>query len=186
MDTFRWMSTVFSLILGLGVARILLASIALFRARGLVRIDWLPCVWAAIIFLQQITFWWSIEELATTIPRWTFPNFLLLVSLVLTLFLAAASILPSEGFSSGSLRDFFERDGRWGLVALAAFNAIAIALNALFWRIDILSGAELLNLGLVVLPLVAFAGRRKIQISATLLYVPLGLFGVMQLVPMSY
>ncbi|HWJ76190.1 MAG TPA: hypothetical protein VNX29_23750 [Kaistia sp.] len=186
MDTFRWMSTVFSLILGLGVARILLACIALFRARGLVRIDWLPCVWAAIIFLQQITFWWSIEELATTIPSWTFPNFLLLVSLVLTLFLAAASILPTEGLTTGSLRDFFERDGRWGLVALAAFNAIAILINALFWHVDILSAGELLNLGLVVLPLVVFVGSRRIQIIATLFYVPLGLFGVMQLVPMSY
>ncbi len=186
MDTFRWMSTVFSLILGLGVARILLASVAIFRARGLNRIDWLPCLWAFVIFIQQITFWWSLEELATTIRHWTFPNFLLLVSLVLSLFLAAAAILPTDGITSGSLREFFERDGRWGLLALAAFNAIAVAINALFWRVDLLSPGELLNLGLVVLPLVVFAGQRRVQIAATLLYIPLGVFGVLQLVPSSY
>ncbi len=186
MDTFRWMSTVFSLILGLGVARILVASIAIFRARGLMQIDWLPCAWAGFIFLQQITFWWSIEELATTIPSWTFQNFLLLVGLVLTLFLAAASILPSEGATTGSLRAFFERDGRWGLLALAAFNAIAIALNVLFWHVNVFSAGELLNLGLVLLPLAVFAGSRKVQIAATLLYAPLGLIGVLQLVPMRY
>ena len=186
MDTFRWMSTVFSMILGLGVARILLAGIALFRARGTIRIDWLPCVWAAFIFLQQITFWWSIEELTTTVPHWTFANFLLLVSLVLTLFLAAASILPSEGFGSGNLRDFFERDGRWGLLALAAFNAIAIALNVLFWRASILSPGEMLNLVLVVLPLAVFAGPRRLQVAATLAYAPFGIYSMTQLVPMSY
>ena len=63
---------------------------------------------------------------------------------------------------------------------------IAVAINALFWRVDLLSPAELLNLGLVVLPVVVFAGRRRIQIAATLLYIPLGVFGVLQLVPSSY
>jgi len=39
LDTFRWIATVFSMILGLGVARLLTGAVAVFRARGSAVLD---------------------------------------------------------------------------------------------------------------------------------------------------
>ena len=187
LDTFRWISTVFSMILGLGVARLLASAVAVFRARRRAILDWVPMAWALFIFLQQLAFWWSMEELATAMRTWTFPNFLLIVALVLALFLAAALVLPPAEIEEGTnLRRHFEADGRWALIPIAAFNALAILANALFWNMDVLTLAEALNFALCLLPLIAFASPRPIQIAATLLYIPLGLYAFAELLPSHY
>ncbi|MCX5515310.1 hypothetical protein C3941_21715 [Kaistia algarum] len=187
MDTFRWIAVVFSMILGLGVARLLTSGAAVFRARRRAEIDWIPLVWAGFIFLQQITFWWSLEELATMMPKWTFGSFLLLVGLVLALFLAAALILPPSEIAEGeSLRRYFEADGRWSLIAVAVFNGLALLINLLFWGTPVLSAATFLNLALGLLPILVFAGSRRVQMLGTVLYVPVGLYAAAQLLPTSY
>lgn len=187
MDTFRWISVVFSMILGLGVARLLTSAAATFRARHQATMDWIPLAWAGFIFLQQISFWWSLEELATIMTHWSFASFLLLVGLVLALFLAAALILPPSEIPAGeSLRAYFEADGRWGLLAVSLFNGLAILVNFIFWDVGVLSSGAILNLALGLLPLAVFAGSRRVQIFGTVLYVPVGLYAAAQLLPTSY
>ena len=187
MDTFRWIATVFSMILGLGVARLLASAVAVFRARRRAHLDWVPLVWAVFIFFQQLAFWWSMEELAAMAAHWSFTSFLMLVGLVLALFLAAALVLPPSEIAEGDdLRDYFETDGRWSLLAVAVFNGLAIVVNHVYWGTALLSPATLLNLALGVLPLVVFAGSRRVQIIGTALYVPFGLYTAAQLLPTSY
>ena len=130
MDTFRWIAVVVSMILGLGVTRLLSSAVAVFKSRRRAAVDWLPLVWALVIFVQQIDFWWSLEELSILVPKWTFAEFLMLVALVLVLFLAAALILPQAEMERGdTLRGFFDRDGRYALLALAVFSLLAILAN---------------------------------------------------------
>jgi hypothetical protein len=184
MDTFRWIATVVSMILGLGVARLLTAGVAVFRARRVVAMDGVPLVWALAIFVQQLDFWWSLGELATLPHHWTLGGFLLLVGLVLSLFLAAALILPSTEIATlASLKDFHEEDGRWALLALATFNGLAIAANRVFWQAGIMSPDVIINLILVALPLAALAGPRKVQIAATLAYGPAIVLAALALSP---
>jgi hypothetical protein len=187
MDTFRWISVVFSMIIGLGVARLLASAAAVFRARRHARLDWLPLLWAALIFFQLLSFWWSLEELSSIIPEWTFVAFLLVVSLTITLFLAATLVLPPSELEEGlSLRRFFEQDGRFGLLALAAFNGLAVLVNHIFWRDTIFAAGEVANLLLCLLPVIAFAAPRPVQAGATLAYLPIGVLSVLSLVPSSY
>ncbi len=187
MDTFRWMSSVFSMILGLGVARILASAVAVLRARRRASLDWLPLAWAGFIFVQQLTLWWSLEDLANLSSHWTYFQFLILVALVLTLFVAAASVLPpSEIAKDESLRLFFEQDGRFGLIALAAFNLTALAINHIFWSSTSTSAGDGLNLLLTVLPLLGFFGTRRVQVAVTLLYLPTIATAVLLLSPNSY
>ena len=56
MDSFRWISVTFSMILGLGVARLLTSGVALFKSRETAHLDWVPIVWAASIFLWQLQY----------------------------------------------------------------------------------------------------------------------------------
>lgn len=186
MDTFRWISVVVSMILGLGVARLLTGGVTLFRARHRVEIDWLPLVWAAAIFVQQIGLWWALEELASLVPKWTFASFLLLVGLVLTLFVAAALVLPSDTAEDDSLRLSFERDGRFALLAVTAFNGIAELANLMFWNQPLISMGNALNAAMMAVPLIAFFGSRRVQAIATIGYLLLALLGARELLPMSY
>lgn len=186
-DAFRWISVAVSIILGLGLARLLTAAVAQFHARRRRSFDWIPLTWAFIIFCQQISFWWSLDELSTIVARWSMGHFLMLVGLALALFLAAALILPhSESHQIHSLRDFFEDDGRWALPVLAGFNALALVADRLLWGAPLASVAVGLNLAAVLLPLIAFAAGRRVQAGATVAYVAVALFGIADLSPASY
>jgi hypothetical protein len=187
MDTFRWIAVVVSMILGLGVARLLTGVVAVFRARGRATLDWLPLVWATAIFIQQIAFWWSLEDAAGQVATWTLPSFLMLVTLVLTLFLAAALVLPANDMVEGdSLRALFDRDGRWALLALAGFNAVVILANWVIWREGPLTESVRLNIALTVVPLAGFFGSRRVQAIAAVVYVVVAIWGVIELSPAAY
>jgi hypothetical protein len=187
MDTFRWIAVVVSMILGLGVARLLTSVVGVFRALDRASLDWLPLVWAAAIFVQQIAFWWSLEDAAGRVTTWTLPSFLMLVALVLALFLAAALILPANDMAEGdSLRASFEKDGRWALLALAGFNAVVILANWVIWRGDPLSESVRLNVALTLVPLAGFFGSRRVQAIAAVVYALVAIWGVIELSPAEY
>lgn len=183
MDTFRWLSTVVSIILGLGIARLLTGAVALFHARKATRLDWLPLAWAGAVFTQQLGLWWSLEELATIVPKWSLGGFLMLVALVLVLFLAAALAMPPSDRPPGKLRDFFQEDGRWALLMLAAFNILALLVNLIFWQQPLLSLGAALNAVLAGLAIAVFAGPRPVQAAATIAYLVVLIATILQLSP---
>ncbi|MBN9022896.1 MAG: hypothetical protein J0H08_12555 [Rhizobiales bacterium] len=181
MNTFRWIAVIVAMIMGLGIARLLISTVGIFRARRRAKLDWLPLVWAATIFLQEVAFWWSLEEAASRVEVWTLPSFLMLVALVLALFMAAALILPFNELEKGeSLRTFFEEDGRWALVALAVFN---LAIGVLNFRRGggHLSEQVVLNAVFASMALAAFLGPRSIQVLASLACPPIIVWGVVRL-----
>jgi hypothetical protein len=186
-DAFRWISVAVSMILSLGLARLLTSAVAQFHARRHRKADWLPVAWAVMIFCQQIDFWWSLEELSTLVDRWTIGSFLILVGLVLTLFIAAALILPpSDTARIDRLRSYFEEDGRWALPLLAGFNGLALAADHLLWGEPLVSKSSLLNGAAVALPFVACLGNRPVQVAATLAYVATMIVGMGFLSPAAY
>ncbi len=160
------------MVLGLGITRLLSSAVALFRSRGRAPLDWVPLVWAGCIFLWQLQFWWAIIELAPQALEWTPFRFLSILSLPLTLFLAAALILPPTELQSGdSLAGSFERDGRWALLFLTIYFVIAIGVNWHFWGVSIFTRVGLINLVLAALPLLFLStASRKIRCALTLLY----------------
>jgi len=188
MDAFRWISVVLSIILGLGITRLLSAAVEVFRARDRWEMDWVPLAWAGCIFLSQLQFWWGIIELQGMVPQWSIGLFLLLVSLTIVLFLAASLILPlARSDEKGSLRTSFEHDGRWALVALSAYNGLAILADWLLWDVSPLSSWGAFLVLEALLPLgVVLIRKRRTQAAITLLYVPLSILAALDLSRASY
>ena len=175
MEDFRTISVVLSMVLGLGVTRLLLGGVTVFRIRRNYPIDWLPVSWAVYLFLTQLQYWWAINTLPSLKPAFAFTDFVFLVLLTLMLFLASALLLPSrtEDETVG-LRNHFETDGRFGLLALAGFLALAAMTNILFFDAPVLAVWSALDFPLIALPLLVFGTRsRRIQAAATLVYLPL-------------
>ncbi|MBX3698298.1 MAG: hypothetical protein KF811_10815 [Dokdonella sp.] len=188
MDSFRWIAVAISMVLGIGVTRLLSSAVMILRNRRDFEFDFLPVAWAAFVFVAQIQFWWSIIELSTTMSVWTLGNFLLLLSMPLLLFVAAALVLPYEPRKQDlALRIGFERDGRLSLLALALYNALACVADAVWWSENLLSAQGTMLVALAILPLwLFFVSRRPLQISITGLYGLLLIVCELELTPSSY
>jgi len=70
MKVFEFISVALSFVIGLGIAHLLTAIVALFRSRKQVQLHWMPFVWAAMVFLWMIQYWWGIFELSLIIKNW--------------------------------------------------------------------------------------------------------------------
>jgi hypothetical protein len=188
MDPFRWIAIPLSIVLGLGITRLLVAGVALFRSRRDAQVDWLPIAWAASIFLWQIQYWWAIEELAAMDGTWTFFEFLFLLSLPLLLFVSAALVLPPAGLSKGTtLAGSFEQDGRWALPVQSGYWLLAIFANWYFWDVSPFVYPELLNIVLAILPLATFRSPgRRWQMVFTICYLVVTVIAVMEMSPGSF
>lgn len=173
MQTLQWISVIMAIILGLGITRLLTALVALFKARRRTTIDWLPLAWAGALFLTQLQFWWALGDLAAIKPAFPYLQFLGLVALPLTLFLAAALLLPF-GEDTANLRGYFEDDGKWALLCLSAFFALALVTNWQLFHATPFALWGLIDVALIALPpVVAFSRSRRVQVVTTALAVPL-------------
>lgn len=175
MEDFRIMSTVVAMVLGLGVTRLLLGFVAVFRMRLVMPADWLTLTWAGVVFAEMLEFWWAINQLPLLRDDFGFVDFAFLVGLTLSLFLAAALILPSRAEDeTGTLRAFFERDGRYALAALTGFHVLAFAANVLYFDASPFAGWAALDVPIVLVPALVFLVRsRRVRAWLTLAYVPL-------------
>ncbi len=122
--------------------------------------------------MAQIQFWWAIFELAKLKSSWTLVDFLIVVSMPLLLFIAAALVLPHEPRERDlDLRASFARDGRLALLALALFNAVACIADYKWWPLQPRLADVLVMATLIALPLSVLLSRRSVvQLGLTVAY----------------
>jgi hypothetical protein len=93
MTPFEHLSVLISIILGLGIAHLLASVHKLVQARARVRWYWLPMLWTALIFITQVEWWWAIFSFQDEM-QWNFFFFFFILLSPVTLYLAAAFVLP--------------------------------------------------------------------------------------------
>lgn len=136
MTPFEHLGVLVSIVIGLGIAHLLSALHRVVEARDRVRGYWLVWLWAAVIFVAQIEWWWAFFELrhATT---WNFFYFLFVLLSPVTLFLASTFALPDvEKGDRYDLREHYYATRGWffGMVAAGpALDAVRRALQAGSW-----------------------------------------------------
>lgn len=169
------MATVLSMVLGLGVTRLLLGLITVFRIRRQARLDWVPLVWSLSLFLTQLEYWWAINQLPASRPSFSFLDFVSLVILTLALFAASALLLPSRPEDEAmELRKYFEVEGRYALLAMAIFSGLGFLANLVFFDAPLIALWSLLDLPIMALLLAGFfAKSRPVHGIAAGLYLPL-------------
>ena len=188
MDTFRWIGVTFSMILGLGITRVLAGGVSVFRSRHHARIYWIPLVWGVSIFVLQIQFWWAILELPRLVPVWNLVEFLLLLGVPVTLFVAAAMVLPPADLAPGeSLAELFDRDGRFGLICLSVYAALAFTVDHVLFDEPLAAASTWFLAAEFIVPLLlvprVMARARPVL---TLVYVVLVLWSSWMLSPKEY
>ena len=188
MSTFEYFSVALTFVLGLGLARLLLGGLYVFRNRHRHAIDWIPVAWAAVVFLLQIQFWWGIFQLNALIDVWSQRVFLTFLALTLLLFVAGALILPSSDDHAGDgLSEYFQENGRWALVAMSAYAAGTVAANWYLFGVSPLNPAGLAIAAFAVLPIAAFhAPSRRVRGGLTLAFLIFAIWAYVAMAPGAY
>jgi hypothetical protein len=187
VHVFRLIAIAFSILLGLGVTRVLTSLVGVFLARLEARVRWIPVAWASMVFVLQLQFWWAIAELEELVDPWTRVHFVALAVIPLSLFVAAALLLPSPVQKGLDLKDWFEAHGRWGLVALSAYAVAAMAINLAFFGISFASWSMLVLGAEAALPLAYLAiTEPRARASITVAYVLVVLGASWALSPANY
>jgi hypothetical protein len=127
VDAFSYLSVLLSIVLGLGLTQLLTATGRLIRHRDRVRVNWLPVLWAALLFLIYVQVWWAMYGLRLR-REWTFLGFSVVLAQTATLYIMAAVALPEEIDEAGTdLGVYFDRHHRWFFACFLATLVISVA-----------------------------------------------------------
>ena len=144
MDTFEFLSVLFSVILGLALTQILQGFRALMLARSRVKLYWPAIIWAALLILIVAQAWWGMFVMRA-FREWTFAMYAVVVLQITLMYLAAGMVLPDvppEG--PVDMRKAYFEHARWffGLMALTVavtmlreivtFGSISISANTYY------------------------------------------------------
>ncbi len=188
MNAFSMVATAVAMLIGLSLTRLLTSLVGVFLARLQARIVWMPVMWAVAVFVELVQGWWAVIELETRSGAWTRGDVVMLMTVPLMLFLAAALLLPYPQMARGDdLEAWFEQHGRWGLLPLAGYAAICVVVNVSLFQVELFSAATALLMPELVLPLAYLATRAKgLQAVVTVAYFVQILVSSWLLSPASY
>lgn len=133
--TEHW-ATLVSIIIGLGIADLLVNFHRLIHARKRVEWDALPLVWAAIALLWLFNYWWAVGAgLDGSRNARVVGDYVLLAILPILLFLMSASVLPRAIPESGRL----DMNSEWSksrdvFLTIFAMNQVATWIVAIAAR----------------------------------------------------
>jgi hypothetical protein len=134
---FEHLSVLISIVLGLGMAHLLWSVHRIVQARERVKLYWLTILWVAVIFVAQVEWWWASYSFQNQVTDWTFFYFLFVLASPVTLYLAAAFVLPDiEPGQQYDLREYYyrTRTSFFLVVALGpVFDSIRRGLQAGSW-----------------------------------------------------
>lgn len=139
MTAFEHLAVLISIVLGLGITQLLTSLHRVVQARQRVRFHPLPLLWAGLIFVTQIEWWWAIFAMRRE-TVWNFFYFLFVLLSPVTLYLASAFALPEiepDDTRHYDLRAYYYENRGWffGIVAAGpVLDAIRRAVQAGTWR----------------------------------------------------
>lgn len=179
MDTvspFEHISVLISIVLGLGLTQLLMGVHRLVQARERVRLYWLSLVWTALIFVAQVEWWWASYTLRDE-TVWNFFYFLFVLLSPVSLYLAAAFVLPEiEQGERYDLREHYYRSHGW----FFTFVAMGPVLDAIRRGVQAGSfldqGAMSNAVSAVLLVLLAVSKRERYHVVVTLIVAALFLW----------
>lgn len=129
MDPFSYLSYLTSIVLALGIARILTGMGQLLQARGRVRIYWIHLLWALNVFLYLVLIWWILYRWQSQ-KEWTFFLFLFVLFSPTVAFLESVLLFPDAVEIGIDFKTHFFANHRW-FFRLAALLPLIDAVDTL-------------------------------------------------------
>ena len=118
MDPFSYVSIVPSIIIALGITRLLTGIGRIVERRSQVKVYWVHILWSINLFLYMVLNWWVLFRWAPQ-QDWSFPLFIFLLLTPTVCFLLSVVLFPDLFDPIMDFKTHFYQDNRW-FFALAA------------------------------------------------------------------
>ncbi len=129
MDPFGYLSILTSIVLGLGITRVLTGCGALLQSRHHARLYWVHLLWVLNLFLYLVLNWWILFRWRTQ-SEWSYFIFLFLLLSPTVCFLLSILLFPDPMEGGVDLKRHFYANRR-GFFVLAAMLAPIDALDTM-------------------------------------------------------
>jgi hypothetical protein len=108
MSDFEFVSVILSIVVGLGITRVLGGLASMLRHRATMRSHWVTALWAVDTLLWQILYWLgTVNSYRHASPVFTMVSFATLLAESIALYFAASLILPDEIGPATDLEEHF-------------------------------------------------------------------------------
>ena len=175
MDEVSILLTLYSVVAGLGISRLVQGVSDMIKSRAHLRFDWVHTGWVCIIFLSHIVTWFALMRFAKG-AHWTVFNAVLALMVPIVLYVVSDLIVPRfDGDDHFDLGRYFDTNARWlhGLMLAAVACAFVVQI-AVERQTDIDGGGALrLACALVLAAGFVSTSRRTHQIVAVAMLVVL-------------
>ena len=127
MDPFSYLSVLISIILALGMTRVLAGVGEMLQARSRRHIYWVHALWIANLFIYLVVAWWIFYRWRNQ-QQWTFYLFIFVLASPTILFLASLLLFPREGVADESVnyKTHFYANHRAFFILMALFGPVDI------------------------------------------------------------
>lgn len=157
---FEYLAVIVSVIVGLGLTRILQGVARMLEARARVRVYWVHLVFTGIVFLGHLLFWWLFWS-SRQVEAWSFFPFLFLLLQPIILYLLADLCFPDFP-DAGTIyfRNFYYRDHRWFFGLFALLMVLIGLRDILFRSVPWISQDNAVKVGVLLIAVVGATSRR--------------------------
>lgn len=118
MDVFSYISIIPSIIIALGITRLLTGVGRILERRGKVQNYWVHMLWALNLFVFMVLTWWIMIRWEPQL-QWSFPLFMFLLLTPTITFLMSVILFPEPFEAIMNFKENYYDDHRW-FFALAA------------------------------------------------------------------
>ena len=125
MSEFEYVVVLISIVLGLGITRLLTGVGELVEARGHAKPYWVHSLWVLNVFIYTMLIWWATFRWST-VERWNFFVFLFVLLAPIVLYLLGVLLFPEEITPGTDMRKHFESVAPSFFTLLAALPLIDI------------------------------------------------------------
>ena len=125
MDPFSYLSVLISIVLALGMTRVLAGVGEMLQARSRRRIYWVQVVWSVNVFIYLVVAWWIFYRWRNQQP-WTFFLFVFVLISPTILYLASLLLFPRESAADESInyKTHFYANHRAFFIILALYGPV--------------------------------------------------------------
>src|SRR5215211_8231764 len=100
LTLFEYLAVIVSVVIGLGLTRILEGMGRLLEARARVQLCWVHLLFTGIVFLGHLLFWWLFWS-SREVQAWSFFPFLFLLLQPIILYLRVTTVGPALSGAAG-------------------------------------------------------------------------------------
>ncbi len=123
MTSFEYISTLLSIIIGLGITHLLIGIGRIINNPKGVKPYWIHLVWTLTIFIWLISYWWF-EYRLISILEWTFQLYLFFILYAVSLFFLCIINMPF--YFPDDFREYYYSTRKWFFIVFLLVNIIDI------------------------------------------------------------